>query len=640
MLTFAVVTSRTGGPLSAGIRQRLVEVSESGTIDSELATPVAERVLWVNDRATTAVVAWWSGHDAFESGVLWHETPDSFTAMAGHGWPRGEGWHWSRPWAPQLSALAADGAIDQHLDRLSGVFAACHIDQSGGTIFTDPFGFGLVHTGSTDDYEVYASRSAVAAALLCPPGQTPARDPLGAGWMAYSQMMISDTTSFVGVDILPRCSFVSLGPLGASTRRTIAQPSRWFPEGLEPDDALDMIRDDLTSELTAISTMRGLPLVCDLTGGKDSRLILAMAVEAGITDRFEFFTSGPVDLPDVLVAKELRARFGLRQHPQRRRDERPSTWNPNPPTTLRESYAQYSFATSGMQNLWFNRRLYPPLDRISLTGNGGEVFYTNYEGSSALRRAAQLHSFLRGSQKFGAAGFCTPEAADHYERETDTLVEALWDGCQYVQDAVDRYYVGVRLRRWMGTGQEVDRNNRLFPLLGARSTAAAFGVQQDLRHAEYIPFQLMSRADRSLVTTPFAESTWPARLMEHVDDRDIPAAAIGKPRRIKPSIRGGTPGPRPTDNTTHRSPTSGYNVPKLNAATYHRDRRTTELLALVGDIAVDDPQNPLFTIVDHDAFSRLAADYGQLPHQYRQLVIGALTAAMWLGHHDQNPYVS
>jgi hypothetical protein len=626
VLTFAVVTSRTGGALPQTTLDMLRNATAGG-IDSQLATPVEDRILWINSSSTTAAIAWWSGHNPFDSGRLWHDTRTSFTALSGHGWPRGKGWDWTRPWAPQLAdhldgnTSASHVVSEDAFRQFSGVFAACHLTEHGGTIFADPFGLGLIHHGTNRHVEVFSSRAAIAAHLLAPPGTTPERSAFDTGWLAFGQVMAADTSSFAGVDVLPQCTRVEIRPDGSTRARTITHPAHWHPDGLSPTEAVELIHNDLTAELTAISTMRGLPLVCDLTGGKDSRLILSLALEAGIADRFEYFTSGPEDLPDVRIAQQLRDRYGLKGHPVAQPKPPESEWNRREPSGLWETYQQFSFATAGMQTLWSHRRLGSPRQRISVNGIGGEPLYTNYPGSAQLRRPSQLRNFIRDGQKFGRTDTCLPDARRHYEDLTDQLVEELSKDCDSVQDAVDKYYLRVRMRRWFGTGQEVDRTNRIFPLLGAPAIAAAFGLGHELRQSQYVIFEILNRVDRALVTIPFADDTWPFRLVQYVDTDGISSAAIGNPL----------------------SQTQIYAddlAPKLNATHGYRAKRLLEQIDLFKKVMTDDPGNPLFTVTDHKATVDLIDNYERLPHQFKQLLVGSFTAAVWLGNHDVSPFVN
>lgn len=88
-----------------------------------------------------------------------------------------------------------------------------------------------------------------------------------------------------------------------------------------------------------------------------------------------------------------------------------------------------------------------------------------YPAPGKLERLDQFSGWLYAGQKIGHAGLVTAAAGPHYESVIADMAEQLGDGSRTPQDAVDKYYLRVRMRRWFGTLIEVDRRNRV---LGAR----------------------------------------------------------------------------------------------------------------------------------------------------------------------------
>ena len=289
---------------------------------------------------------------------------------------------------------------------------------------------------------------------------------------------------------------------------------------LTPDEAVDLARRDLEAELTAISSLPVGPVLADLTGGKDSRVILAAMLSAGVADRFRFSTSGPPDLPDVRIANHLVDMFGLtRGLPFPLPEAEAERWRVRGSQDELGADRRFSFGTSGMCTLWSVEPLTVPSREVKLNGVGGEPWYTNYPGSATLERLDQFHGWLYSGQKIGAAQLVTSEARAHYESIISEVAQQLCEGSRTPQDAVDKYYLRVRMRRWWGTLLEVDRRNKVLPLFSAPSIAAAFGLGSYRRRAQYLPFSLMAATDPRLVTTPFAEDVWPRALGELVDGR-------------------------------------------------------------------------------------------------------------------------
>ena len=206
VLTFAVVSSRGRGPLSAEQQFRLQQAVDEGTLDGQLVFPVAERSIWFNSDRSIAVVVWSSGLDPIGAGSAWHATDESFTAFSGNVWPRGQGWEWKSPWAPQLGRFCERPEFPGDVGQLSGTFTAVHVRSRGsGCVFADPFSIRNVYLAERPECAVFSSRAAIAA-WIAAGGHAPRRDPLGIGWLGFAGVVLDDVTGFEGVRVLRQCA--------------------------------------------------------------------------------------------------------------------------------------------------------------------------------------------------------------------------------------------------------------------------------------------------------------------------------------------------------------------------------------------------------------------------------------------------
>lgn len=539
-------------------------------------------------------------------------------------------------WAPQLAAEAESPGFLSEIENYSGVFCGFHVNDAGGTIFSDPFSLGSIYHSVADGYEVYSSRAAVAAHLVSGPGRSPRRDPRGSGWLAFAHVVVDDITTFAGVEALPESTRVRLDANGASTWSEIVHPADRIQGTLEPSDAVDLIWEDLTAEVRALAEMDGFPLVVGLTGGKDSRLILAIALASGVAKDMSWFTSGPPDLGDVQVADRLRATFGLETPRKREWEPDPLGWDRHG-SDLWETYRRFTSMTSGMQTLWSSRRAKAPLQRVTVTGQGGEALSTNYPGSSKFTDPSQLHSFFRSGQKFGQASLIRPSVREYYELATDEMIDSIWSRSNDVRDAVDRSYMRIRSRKWFGIDMEVDRASRIAPLFGAPSIAAAFSLGPELRQAQYVHFEIMRRVDTRLLEIPFVEDTWSDRLQPNLEaalrGEHLPEA-IARERRAE-----GSPGSRPRRRVGRAIEISRImkmkaSAPKENANLRSRAKRRDDHHRILRDVLVDSPESRVFEVVDRRIAQLLVTRYDSLTHQFKQMLVGALTAAVWLDELD------
>jgi hypothetical protein len=243
-----------------------------------------------------------------------------------------------------------------------------------------------------------------------------------------------------------------------------------------------------------------------------------------------------------------------------------------------------------------------------------------------MRRLDQFRDWLYKGQKFGAAELVIKDARAHYQSVVEDIAAQLCDGARTVQDAIDIYYLRVRMRRWWGTMMEIDRENRVLPLFSAPAIAAAFALPEGWRQAQFLPYFLMAAADRRLVTTPFASDVWPTALHELVGDASLTADLVASAEN-------------PVSGTGGVDPSTGALRPvKRNLITENLAQRAPRQVEELCSLVIADVSNPLFDVLDREALRQAADAFTELPHQTKQIVFGALGAGLWLGHHEEQLY--
>ena len=205
-----------------------------------------------------------------------------------------------------VDAAELERAWPQLPERLDGQFCAARVDLRAGTVevLMDTLGFVPVYVGRRGDGHVISNSADVVASLLglSSVDALGASSFLGLGWAA------SDRTLVAGVDILCGGAMHRIAERGLETRR-------WFgPAGLasRSERARALTVEGLAESLVALTrrATENMPRVeSALTGGRDSRMLLALLKAAGVDAHY--FTGGPEHLPDVYIARELGERFGL-----------------------------------------------------------------------------------------------------------------------------------------------------------------------------------------------------------------------------------------------------------------------------------------------------------------------------------------
>ena len=156
-----------------------------------------------------------------------------------------------------------------------------------------------------------SSRRAPRSAAWAIKGESvrPELDPTGVCGLAYTTHRVGERTGFAGVRSLPIGTHVELR--ARSAMKFVHRPPPWMPgselESKHGTELVDLARMALEEELEANVDFPVRLLLTDLTGGKDTRLVLALALTAGVADQLLFRTQGPATIRDVILARACRA---------------------------------------------------------------------------------------------------------------------------------------------------------------------------------------------------------------------------------------------------------------------------------------------------------------------------------------------
>jgi hypothetical protein len=392
----------------------------------------------------------------------------------------------------------------------------------------------------------------------------------------------------------------------------------------DPRAALDDVRAEITTAIRTALRNTDTRARAGLTGGKDSRLVLALLLSSDCASDVDFQTLGNDDLPDVAIAGRLASTLGLRHLTNPRTRDRVA-WRERLNEALGSGHGtprEIAFritaaVTSGTRSVGEPHlgRLAPP-NCLLLSGLCGETIRTNYPATIELRSKEHASRF---PYQFGKAGILDAEVLAHYRSE---IHEILFEGItehDSPQDVIDAYYLRQRLRRWAGITMEVDPDARMFPLYSTTAIQLAFGIGAENRHAEWIHYQLMRDAFEPLVHVPFANGSWAPGA-----SKDLVA-----PATYTDPVPAAPPPPRPARRSVRKK------TPALR--TVNRERRAKERatdLAIMRNLFRPDSANPAFELIDRRGVQRALDNFDELPDGQRLQLYGALTAVIWLGGHE------
>ena len=317
--------------------------------------------------------------------------------------------------------------------ELEGVFSALRIDLAAGDVEPrlDVFGMaklfcaersgGVVISNSVD-----AVRVLIGATEIDPVGVA---SMLGFGWTAGGRTLLRDVRLVEG-PVTPR----SVVPRETTSSLTAA---------------------DVAESLTGLArgTAAVEPLTCGLTAGRDTRVVLAIALAAGLD--VDYYTSGHETDVDVIIARDLAETFALRHE----------LVTPQVPQDWTAATNAFSAQTDGLASFWIVADWveHQGLDGsvgLKLWGPGGEIGRAGNIGltipfgatTPGLRSSVEVQRRILHRKVAGFGGLFTSEAVgttrDYLDRFIADRLEEGWRP----REVSEAYYGFERVRYWASAG--------------------------------------------------------------------------------------------------------------------------------------------------------------------------------------------
>jgi hypothetical protein len=590
---FLLLASKRPGSL----HPRVAALAQRAQVDGLSFRPT-DHVHWQDDSRAVAIGAW-QGAPSVPGERAWCVSDGQLVITVGHSrWVGRPRWP-PRPRAAEVADALQDTRFGDVIGQLEGVFSVLRATSDGEvSVGTDPLGFRCIYYGATPNVVVVSSRASLVASALAVTHR-PMPDALNTAWFAYTTYRIGDATGFDGVRTLPSGGVIEVQPR-KGMRITRGRP--WAPDqalrGRNVDDLVELVRTDISEALRAALEVPVDRHIVQLTGGKDSRLVLAVAQWAGLADAFEYETIGPPELEDVRIASELANLLGLRH------EVRFLGLGSKQPYADR--IRRFVATTEGMLNIWDLAAPNPKANELRVVGLCGEMLRTYRRLSRSVTSSKDLHQLFR-PQDFGRLQLLYSHVAQRLHSDLlDVLFDEPCDGAEPL-DLVDAYYLRNRVR-FSRTGplEDVAGQLRVMPLYSLRLLRAAFALGGKARQMERLHYEVMRRCSEPLTSHRFAGPGWDPRL----------EACVPSPPGAK------------------RSPLPGTTPPALKAeplmAGLQRkafDERKNVLLA-----ALRDPDNPAWDSIDRAATAAALERFHSLDTAEKRELYGAVTAALWLDH--------
>lgn len=607
------------------------------TLDRHLAPGAGALARWLHG----AAFSWTDPHRTTlvavvgEGPACWHEAGGGVTVARGQIRWCGRSWDDPTRWAARLWERWPSRPYGHPLAGTVGDATAVCVDAHGrGVVAADEFGAASAYHHLSDDLLVAGSRPALVAEVLELLGRAVAPDLLGLAWLVRSGYQVANHTAHEGIVRLPMGARIAL--TGRHGVTVVEQPTPWCDTSgfaaLGVEAVLDVAQEAIADHLTAASAL-GRRIVLDLTGGKDSRLVLAVALSVLDRDAFLLRTVGPDEAPDVQVAREIADRLGLEHqsgYPRLRT-----------PGAFADHAESFLTATDGMQSLWVASVPHPFEPEVRVSGVSGEMLRVGMYESPAVDAgpgrwapaAAEAAAVVEAMYDRGLpVDIVTPDVR---RRLHDDLV-AYFDHLVAIGTPADqllvRYMASYHNRVVTGELLEVEADHRVLPLVDARGVRALGALPQEVRYREPVHVGLIRRLAPELLHHRLANGAWrDAAVVGEVRSPASPSAPAGSPRgpAAQPSPAGPGPSPGAGATASPASPASTPPAPAWPVMALAKAGPNVERQAYLAG-ALADPPAAVWDLVDRDAVDGLLASFDEIAMKPRKQLYAAATVARWL----------
>ena len=431
-----------------------------------------------------------------------------------------------------------------------GVYLWARCETDGTALLAgDPLGTYPVYYYDTSGLFVASNNALLIEQVLRAAGRSPGRTAAPFAEDLLLGSAVQDQTGIEGVRLAPMgCTVGSGGNRPGGYHEVIGSLERYStPEPIA--SVLDRAADEIKENVRALAEGPFDERVCDLTGGADSRVVLAAILDQGLEGEFAFHCIGDHPSPDYSASAYLQDALGLDEVSRPEAQDLIAT---QPRDWMRAFLHRTMGGLGEPVALGIGAPVTPGRLRLGGGMSGYKGVYTaDNPRPSLLEATERLCGHQRARRRRGVTG----EFARSLEARVRDLLESRREAGFDMGAALDQWYVEHRTRSHFGLSTRA--HNLQQPVFHALYSPAALEAAMSLpttqRAGNHIGIGLLERLYEPLIAVPLADDRWHPRAVSDHPDRDLIARL--RPFTSTSPLVSPSPGRR-----RHISPNGGTNA--------------------------------------------------------------------------------
>lgn len=424
-----------------------------------------------------------------------------------NGWPAGNGLShepFTSTVASWISARLQAESFDEFVRKTTGEWSLLTISSAGDlqAAISWPGGEHLYYA-SLDGVLVISNRAFLCTAALHENIPTP--NPFFVGWL------LTENHAFLSDDGTPFPNIHALHPLKTlEVKRGVTQYTlheRPWPNHSSPP-SYDQLLEEMARRVEILHRLPRVPFRFSLTGGRDSRLILAALVKAQCFDKLRScYLIAPDDHPDVIIGKLLADYYGLSFECFSREASTRTIW---------ENLEVHQFQTEFGVHFWDSKGILSQPREGRMGGNYGEMFFSHFKWNQYFGWTG-VAAVYESNAYVDPDGILTDHARNHFRQEIRAWWQKRRDEGVLANEIRDRLHRDGRMWRWVGQGRlainlgSINTNPIASPAMLDKYLSITYPECRDGR----IHYELMNRVDPWIPEQPFAGKGFAKSLTGH-----------------------------------------------------------------------------------------------------------------------------